>query len=283
MYHSISDQDESHLADYFKVCTSPERFRLQMAAMKDNGYTGVDLETGLAWLSAPMTTGSPLEAPQAGRSVSGGRPFQPVAITFDDGFQDFFTEAVPVMEELGFTATMYLPTASIGEARRSFKGIPCMTWNEVRQARRAAMRFGSHTVNHPVLYGLSWSEIETELCDSRRELEDRLGEAINSFAYPYAFPEADGAYCRRLGEMLVSAGYSDCVTTVIGRVTGGADPYTLRRLPLNGADDAKSLLVKINGDYDWLGVIQRNVKRIKTLVHSRMAEPVRMTTSSQGE
>lgn len=277
MYHSISDQDERHLSDYFKVCTAPERFRLQMRALRDHGYTGVDLETGLAWLSASSKMDTCLGSDQAGRTCSSDKPFRPVVITFDDGFRDFFTEAVPVMKEHGFTATMYLPTAFIGEERRSFKGIPCMTWDEVREAQGAEMRFGSHTVNHPVLYKLSWPEIESELRDSRRELEDRLGETISSFAYPYAFPEADKTYCGRLGELLLAVGYSNCVTTIIGRVSEGDDPSALRRLPMNGADDVTLLLAKLKGAYDWMAPLQRSFKGIKRVVRPSAVRPANRT------
>lgn len=268
MYHSISDRDERHLRDYFKVCTPPAQFREQMQTLKEVGYVGVDLGTGLAWLrSSPP---SPFLNAGSG-SVTG--PFlsgiRPVVITFDDGYQDFYTEAVPVMREFGFTATMYLPTAYIECERRSFRGIHCMTWNEVKEARRAGMIFGSHTVNHPKLHGMPWDEIETELRDSRRTVEDRLGEVVQDFAYPYAFPEADRDYCERFRSAVGTAGYSTCVTTIIGRLNPKDDPFTLRRLPVNSADDSKLLLAKLNGTYDWMGLVQYFMKQFKQSILHR--------------
>ena len=62
MYHSISNRDESHLRDYYKVCTAPDRFRLHMKTLRDHGYVGVDLETGLSWLNSP----SPLPQTEPG-------------------------------------------------------------------------------------------------------------------------------------------------------------------------------------------------------------------------
>lgn len=354
MYHSISDRDESHLRDYFKVCTSPMRFREQMQTLKENGFTGVDLQTGLAWLnrnnetigapaSGPAATGNRvipvardeseishrrreeadlLRPEGAGSPESLGRlndsppsplrgegrgevldsasclpppafsPLQPVVITFDDGFQDFFTEAVPVMREHGFTATMYLPTAFIGDTRRPFfprrspiasRPVPpstlnsnlstapaCLTWSEVCEARSAGMTFGSHTVNHPKLHGMPWHEIESELRDSRRTLEDHLGEAVPDFAYPYAFPEADREFCERFRDSVEAAGYATNVTTIIGRLTPDDDPYTLRRLPMNGADDGQLLRAKLAGHYDWLAFVQSSLKRAKKSVVARL-------------
>ena len=303
MYHSISDRDESHLRDYFKVCTAPDRFRLQMQTLRDNGYVGVDLEAGLAWLNqtgAPVsnparlsgeelreaepTTESPLLIPHSAfRALhSTFKNLRPVAITFDDGFRDFFTEALPALVEHAFTATMYLPTAFIGETRRSFSpshrsslstihsplstAFDCLTWSEVREAQDAGMRFGSHTVHHPKLYELPWPEIEVELRESRAELEHQLSRPVHSFAYPYAYPEADNNFCRRLRETLMASGYRSCVTTIASRVAKNDDAYTLRRLPMNGADDPGLLLAKLEGAYDWMEPAQRTFKRVKRLL-----------------
>ena len=86
-----------------------------------------------------------------------------MAITFDDGFRDFHTQAWPILERHCFTATMFLPTAYISEQRRSFQSKECLTWEEVRELRANGVRFGSHTVNHPMLHDMTWDGILSEL------------------------------------------------------------------------------------------------------------------------
>ena len=252
MYHSISDDPERDVSAYYQTTTRPDVFAGQMARLKAEGFRGVNLSTGLAWLNS---SGPDSEARLA-------------AITFDDGFRNFFTAAFPALQREGFAATVYLPTAFIGgqETRRSFKGRECLTWNEVRQLSLAGMEFGSHTVNHPVLVDLSWDQVEIELSDSKTEIEQQLGGPVTGFAYPYAFPQGRKDFARRFCDLVAAAGYRNCVTTQIGRVKPGDDPYRLKRLPVNSLDDAALLRAKLEGAYDWLAKSQTTVKRIKCLV-----------------
>ena len=111
--------------------------------------------------------------------------------------------------------------------------------------------------------------------ESRAELGNQLGQPVNSFAYPCTFPEANRAYYGRLRETLMASGYRSCVTTIASRVAKNDDAYTLRRLPMNGADDPALLLAKLEGAYDWMEPAQRSFKRVKRLVsrRSRRTQP----------
>lgn len=256
MYHSISDDSEADRSGYYKVCTSPVRFAEHMQWLADWGYRGVTLTHGMKVLQGINRVKA-----------------KPVAITFDDGFRDFYTAAFPILQRHGFSATMYLSTAFIGDDRgdesgsdkRSFKSRECLTWSEVRQLKLTGIEFGSHTVNHPRLVHLNWPAIEAELRDSKTTLEQRLGYPICSFAYPYAYPSANRAFIDRLKQTLSGLGYETCVTTDIGRVRPADDPLELKRLPANSADDAALLDAKLTGAYDWLHWPQSAVKRFKSL------------------
>ena len=253
MYHSISDDPEPGVRPYYRVCTGPQKFRGQMQWLKDNGYQGVTLSAGLAWLNSPRVS----------------RPATPVAITFDDGFRDFYTQAFPILQPHGFLATMYLPAAFIGGERRSFKSRECLTWAEAKELHRAGIEFGSHTVHHPELVDLPWPDIQAEIADSKTQIENQLGAPVKAFAYPYAFPQENQRFTARFKELLSGHGYGSCVTTVIGRDEAGDDQFCLKRLPINSCDDKALFAAKLDGAYDWLSPAQRCVRQVKSLMKRR--------------
>ena len=257
MYHSISKDPEPGVASYYRLCTSPTVFRRQMAFLREQGYGTVDLDAL-----------SPLPA------AANARNDRLVVITFDDGFRDNLTEALPVLEEFGFTATVYVATAYIRDKRCSFKGRDCLIWPEVREMQARGIRFGSHTVNHPVLYELSSQEIANELSNSRAQLEDRLQTHVTAFAYPYAFPKHDPPYAARFKSLLSENGYNSAVTTTIGCAQRGDDALALRRLPVNSADDLALFKTKLDGAYDWVEFPQHIFKTFKHM-RRNTAEPRR--------
>jgi peptidoglycan/xylan/chitin deacetylase (PgdA/CDA1 family) len=246
MYHSISAAAESGVSSYYKTNTSPARFEQQMRWLTEAGFRSVDLGEGLRL---------------AQRGI--GKQEKIAVITFDDGFRDFYDSAFLVLKKTGHTATMFLPTAFLGEKRQSFKNKECLTWQEVRELRAAGIRFGSHTASHPVLYESSWQEIQNELAASKENLGRALGEKITSFAYPYAFPQHDQQFVEKFRELLQQLDYQSCATTVIGRVQTGDDPFCLKRLPINDDDDHTLFLAKLNGAYDWLAYPQSWVKAVR--------------------
>lgn len=269
MYHSISDEPESSLPPYYRVCTSPLRFAEQMEWLAAAGWQGVTLSEGLAALrkqgAGSNEPGDPGHAaPGTHRSIAPAKKL--VAITFDDGFQDFYTAAVPNLQRHAFSATMYVPTAFIGDQRKSFKSHACLTWAEVRELASAGIEFGSHTVSHRRLAGLSWTDIETELRDSKAMIEQQLGRAVRSFAYPYAFPQEEKHFARRFREILDTTAYQSCVTTTIGRVSASTDPLHLARLPVNSDDDRALLIAKLAGAYDWLVLPQKIGKSTRRIL-----------------
>ena len=203
-------------------------------------------------------------------------PEKLVALTFDDGFRDFFTEAFPILKRHNYSATMYLPTAYIGDKRCSFNSRECLTWDEVRELHKAGIEFGAHSVNHPEVEKLSWPRIEDELRESKSMIERQLSDAVTGFAYPYAFPQSDRLYVRQFRNILPACGYRSCVTTAIGRTKPGDDALHLTRLPANTEDDHPLLAAKLRGDYDWMAGLQRAYKAMKPAFPAlrKLANPI---------
>jgi peptidoglycan/xylan/chitin deacetylase (PgdA/CDA1 family) len=238
-YHSISENLFGYSHPYYQINTSPNIFNHQMHWLRNAGYQTIDLS------DLPV-------AFRAGEDLS-----MKVVITFDDGYRDFLTEAWPMMQQCGFSATVFLATDRIQDIPRHIEGADYLTWRDVRELRDGGISFGSHTVSHPDLRSLGPEEIDFELGYSKEVIEQELGAPVRSFAYPFPFPEEDNRFTRYLADALENHGYQIGVSTVIGRAHGGRDRFFLPRLPVNSWDDAEFLQAKLQGGYDWLHWPQR--------------------------
>ena len=130
--------------------------------------------------------------------------------------------------------------------------------------------FGSHTVTHPQLRELKPSAIRDEVGDSKETIENKLGHEVDSFAYPYAFPQTDSDFKSTLGEFLKEAGYRTGVCTVVGRANRASDPFFLERLPINSWDDDALFQAKLMGAYDWISTTQHIFKMVKAMVRGSL-------------
>ena len=257
MYHSISEGREND-HPYFRTLTSPSIFAEQMRFLAENGYKVMDLMELVRSMSAGVEP-----------------PPRSVALTFDDGFADFFTDAFPVLHEHGFPATVFLVTDPIDKSL-SLNGHSCLSWEQVRELDRHGISFGSHTVGHPHLNELEGKDLHFELSRSKERIESELGKEVKGFCYPFGFPEYDRPFLKRLRTDLEGTGYSCCLTTRIGTASAGDDPFSLKRLPVNSLDDSLLLAAKMEGAYDWIYNFQLSYKRIM----QRNSAPRR--ASSQG-
>jgi peptidoglycan/xylan/chitin deacetylase (PgdA/CDA1 family) len=165
MYHSVDHFDE----DPHLVTVSPARFERQLAWLRARGLRGV----AMAEL---------LDAHAAGRARG------LVGLTFDDGYADFATRAVPALLRYGFGATVYVVTGRIGAYNAWDDGgprKPLMTADQIRTVADAGMEVASHGRHHVSLPGTDDTELREELEESRAALEDVVQAPVTGFAYPY--------------------------------------------------------------------------------------------------
>ena len=195
-YHSL-DTSGSVLS------TDPEVFQRQMEWLAASGIPVVPLA------AAERTPGS-------------------VALTFDDGFRSFATDALPVLEKYRLPATLFVVSGYCGRSSRwpgqsaRAREFPLLDWAELKDVAARGISLGAHTVSHPRLPALSVSEVEAELRDSQAAIEDHMGVPVEAFAYPYG---ASRPWVRDLVKRRFRIG---CGTTM--RFLSGSDPWDLPRI-----------------------------------------------------
>jgi len=247
MYHSVSNSKEKHNHPYYHTNTSPEVFAEHMKFLAGEGYSAVGIGEALKILENPVVSKA-----QISETLSNKR----IVITFDDGFRDFYTNAFPVLQMYGFEATVFIPTGFIDNRGRLLDGKECMSWSEVIELQKKGVSFGTHSVNHSKFEYLSHKEIEYEIRHSKYVAESKTGCSIDSFSYPYAYPETDHELVKFMKKILLESGYENAVTTRIGSASFKPDRYALKRIPVNTQDDIRFLKAKIDGGYDWIYSLQ---------------------------
>ncbi len=148
------------------------------------------------------------------------------SVTFDDGYADAYSEALPVLRRLGIPATVFIIVARVNEPG-------FMSWEQLKVLRSAGWEVASHTVSHAELTDLSPTGLERELLGAKETLMLRLGSPVHCVAYPF------GRHDRRVRQ--AAAMTYDCgVTTAPGLNTKRADAWALRR-PLTSPLDVQGL------------------------------------------
>lgn len=159
-------------------------------------------------------------------------PGRTIAITFDDGYLDNFSVAAPILKRRNMPATFFVTSGYIGTARKfpwdasSAASHPLMTWDHVRELRAEGFEIGAHTVNHLNLPRCSPDVVRTEVVESKRQIEDRLGSKIEGFAYPFG-----GLECMSdlTTEIVREAGFLYCCSNYGGKVTGHSSCFNIER------------------------------------------------------
>lgn len=200
MYHSIGGAD--------RLAVRPEAFAEHMAYLKDNGFIPLRF----------------CELPFLDRTRPAGRP---VVITFDDGYADVHENALPVLERLGFPATVFVTTGWLRDAGANAAGRPpgrMLTWTQTRELTEAGVEVGAHGHSHTQLDQLATETLREELYRSRTLLQDRLGRDVPTMAYPYGYSSA------RVRRAARACGYSAACVVANALMTERHDAFAVPRL-----------------------------------------------------
>jgi GT2 family glycosyltransferase/peptidoglycan/xylan/chitin deacetylase (PgdA/CDA1 family) len=177
------------------------------------------------------------------QSLNAPTPERPVLLTFDDGYDDFYLEVFPNVDRFGLKPIVFLVVDHIGgsnawDERRGFRSRRLLTVDQIREMHRHGIRFGSHTLTHPWLPGLSSSDLIREVMDSKSRLEDLVGSEVTCFAYPY------GGVDRRVRAAVARAGYRVAFTTC-GGLNFWGDALSLNRVEVNEQDTLADFALKL--------------------------------------
>jgi peptidoglycan/xylan/chitin deacetylase (PgdA/CDA1 family) len=227
MYHNIGIPPKD--ARMPNLYVTPRMFRFQMWYLKASGFRVVSIQDLV----------DAVEAGDVRQDLA--------AITFDDGYSDFYINAFPVLKHHGFPSTVYIVSGLVGkdntwDSKSETHLKRMMDWDQIAEVSKKNVQIGSHTRSHPPLTTLSSEALREELAGSKNDLENRLDQRIYHFCYPY------GDHDQRVREEVEKVGYRFGVVTQRGHVNKGCDHYALRRIPIKHITNPLSFLYKIHTD-----------------------------------
>lgn len=208
-----------HKVDYMNISLSvlPQDFDAQMAYLKNNGYQTITPQD----LYDNLTNGTEL-------------PKKPVLITFDDGYEDNYQNAYPILQKYGFKATIFVITGFMGVYNNY------ITWDQAVEMEQHGISIESHTVMHKSMTELSDDQLRAELVDSKKAIEDHLHKQVDFVAYP------TGTYNLHIASMVKEAGYKGAFTIKYGNVDRASNLFALERVPVFHTENTyKSFLERI--------------------------------------
>ena len=234
MYHRVINKSENE--GIYGTYLYEDMFRKHLQYLKDKNYTVItfkDLDK-IGWRNR----------------FEKDRKY--IILTFDDGYKDNYDLVFPILKEFNFKATIFLMGSSTynewdvkagGE-----KEFPLMSVEMIKEMQDYGIEFGAHTFNHPKLNTLSNEEIEHQIVDVKKPLEEKIGKKIITFAYPY------GILNEYAKEMAKKAGYTFALATDSGSVCLSDDLYQIRRIAIFPNTNLFSFKRKVTGNYNFIKI-----------------------------
>lgn len=226
IYHHFAPQLPADRRQAFDFVTTAA-FADQLSWLADNGYTRI----AVAELFNAFHYDLPL-------------PSRPVVLVFDDGYEDVYQHAFPLLKERGFGATVAAITGAMGQPGY-------LTWEQAEEMSASGVEFVSHTVSHGNLAAMTGDQMRTELAESRLALEERLRRPAQFFVYPYGEPFTSGS--AEAQQMVLASlretGYAGALLTSSGppyiSVQRADAPYQLHRIPVSGGETLERFAASI--------------------------------------
>lgn len=212
----------------------PDAFGAQMQYLADMHYQVIHLAKLYQYLEDRSTI-----------------PNRTIVLTFDDGFEDNYTTAFPVLRSFGFPAIIFLTAGFIGrdilpvQSDAPMAGRP-LSWKQILEMSQKGIDFGAHTLTHPRLSTLSPGDLEEEVIRSKLLIEDKLNRAIEFFCYP------KGDLNLRVKAVVKDAGFRGACGVHPGYVSLRSDHFDLPRTYIGCDDSLSDFRKKLHGAYDMM-------------------------------
>ena len=249
-YHRVANSPGNRLA------VAPSLFSRQMRYLRDAGYEVMSLDDVVSRLADGETFHE-----------------KTVAITFDDGFLDNYTNAFPVLREYRFPATIFLATNYISGSRNGVRkrfgsdNEPMLNWHEIRAMNRHGITFGAHTGCHCDLTKVSPETAEKEILTSKEKAEKEIGKSVCFFCYP------DGRFNGTILDIVDRAGYRGACSVIPGVNGDDTDLLALKRTEISGHDSLFDFKKKLRGAYDPLHkFLQKHRGRNEITIKERLGK-----------
>ena len=229
VYHQI-DHAPAKGRPYRSLVVSPSAFARQMRLLKWLGYTGLSMSDLQPYLS-------------------GHRTGKVVGITFDDGYLNNLTHALPILMRHGFSSTCYAVSSLLGNTNVWDAGVgiaqtPLMNESQVQQWVAGGQEIGSHTQSHINLLDTDDATCRTEIAQGQSVLEAVINRPVNHFCYPY------GRYAPRHADMVAAQGFVTATTTQRSRCHAGMHLLELPRVPVLRATRLPVFWLKVASQYE---------------------------------
>lgn len=224
-------------------------------------------EQQIEWLQEHCEIVSYRSIPRLMGASTAGRPL--VAVTFDDGYDDNHRYAFPLLVAHGVPVTIFVTTGLLDQDRHvihrfaklwgvSEDEVKGLTWNQISEMRAAGFDIGAHTRTHPVLSEMDEPEARDEIHRSRAAIEDHLGEAVPSFAYPFGKPREHISAMTRV--IVTELGFESAAVILYRGVRQDEDVMSIPRFPIT-RDPMEIFAAKIRGRLDAVGSWQTHAPR----------------------
>lgn len=215
MYHYIDTAPANADAVRRDLSVSPAAFIEQVRYLRQNGYETITL----AALLDHLESGTPL-------------PPKPIVLTFDDGYDNSYSQAYPVLRSYGFTGVFFVLTDLLGQPGYA-------TWPQITEMSQNGMDIQAHGRTHADLAISSAEDVTWQITGSRAALEEKLGRPVQFYCYP------SGHYTARTVALLRAQGFRAAVTIAYGATHTLAGAFELDRVRVRGTDTLAQFAAKV--------------------------------------